>query len=109
MNKTDDFIRYYCTERPNGTIPSKLHMLEDHATDFVEKYKTGFGIYGEEGGESIHTEFNQLRITYCWMQFTSRRLKSMLREHYRRIYSESKAVKLKNNLCIKRKRTLQYS
>ena len=109
MNTTDDFTRYYCTECPNGTIPSKLHMLEDHATDFVEKYKTGFGIYGEEGGESIHNEFNQLRITYCWMQFTSRRLKSMLREHYRRIYSESKAVKFKNKLCIKRKRALQYS
>ena len=84
-------------------------MLEDHATDFVEKCKTGFGLYDEEGGESIHNEFNQIRITYCWMQFTSRRLKSMLREHYRRIYSERKAVKFKNKLCIKRTRALQYS
>ena len=30
-------------------------MLEDHATDFVEKWKTGFGMYGEQGGESIHS------------------------------------------------------
>ena len=53
-NMIDDFMEYYRTEWPNGSIPPKLHMLEDHATDFVEKWKTGFGMYGEQGGESIH-------------------------------------------------------
>ena len=53
-NTIDDFMEYYCTEWPNGSIPPKLHMLEDHATDFVEKWKTGFGMYVEQGGESIH-------------------------------------------------------
>ena len=81
-------------------------MLEDHATDFVEKWKTGFGMYGEQGGESIHNEFNQLKITYCQMQPASRRLESMLQEHYRRIHPESKAVKFKNKFCRKRKTTL---
>ena len=81
-------------------------MLEDHATDFVEKWKTGFGMYGEQGGESIHNEFNKLKITYCRMQPASRRLESMLQEHYRRIYPESKAVKFKNKFSRKRKTTL---
>ena len=102
----DDFMEYYRTEWPNGSIPPKLHMLEDHATDFVEKWKTGFGIYGEQGGESIHNEFNQLKITYCPMQPASRRLESMLQEHYRRIHPESKAVKLKNKFYRKKKTTL---
>ena len=62
-NTIDDFMEYYRTEWPNGSIPPKLHMLEDHATDFVEKWKTGFGMYGEQGGESIHNEFNQLKVT----------------------------------------------
>ena len=57
-------MEYYCTEWPNGSIPPKLHMLEDHATDFVEKWKTGFGMYSEQGGESIHNEFNQFKTTY---------------------------------------------
>ena len=57
-------MEYYCREWPNGSIPPKLHMLEDHATDFVEKRKTGFGMYGEQGGESIHNEFNQFKTTY---------------------------------------------
>ena len=71
-------MEYYRTEWPNGNIPPKLHMLEDHATDFVEKQKTGFGMYGEQGRESIHSEFNQLKITYFRMQPASRRLESML-------------------------------
>ena len=58
----DDFMEYYRTEWPNGSILPKLHMLEDHATDFVERWKTGFGIYGKQGGESIHNEFNQLKL-----------------------------------------------
>ena len=79
-------------------------MLENHAADFVEKWKTGFGMYGEQGGESIHNEFNKLKITYCWMQPASRRLESMLQEHYRRIHPESKAVKFKNKFSRIRKR-----
>ena len=53
-------------------------MLEDHATDFVEKWKTGFGMYGEQGGESIHNEFNQFKTTYCQMQPASKRLDSRI-------------------------------
>ena len=60
----------------------------------------------EQGGESIHHDFNQLKTTYCRMQPASRRLESMLQEHYRRIHPESKAVKLKNKFCRKRKTTL---
>ena len=99
-------MEYYRTEWPNGSIPPRLHILEDHATDFVEKWKTGFGMYGEQGGESIHNEFNQLKTTYCRMQPVSRRPESMLQEHYKRIHPESKVVKLKNKFCRKRKKTL---
>ena len=83
-------------------------MLEDHATDFVEKWKTGFGMYGEQGGESIHNEFNQLKITYCRMQTASRRLQSMLQEHYKSIHPESKAAQFKNKFSRKRKTILQH-
>ena len=38
------------TEWPNGSIPPNVHMLEGHATGFVEKWKTGFSMYGEQGG-----------------------------------------------------------
>ena len=99
-------MEYCCTVWPNGIIPPKLQMLEDHATHFVEKWKTEFAIYGEQGGESIHNGFNELKTTYCRMQPASRRPESMLQEHYKRIHPESKVVKLKNKFCRKRKKTL---
>ena len=99
-------MEYYRTELPNGTIPPKLHMLEDHATDFLEKWKTGFGMYGEQSGESIHNGFNQPKITYCQIQPASRCLESMLQEHYRHIHPESKVIKFKNKFSRKRKTTL---
>ena len=92
-------MEYYCTEWHNGSIHPKLHMLEDHATDFVEKWKTGFSMYGEQGE-------NQFTATYSRMQRASKRLESMLQEHYSRIHPESKAVKLKNKFCRKGKTTL---
>ena len=36
-NTIDDLMQYYRTEWPNGSIPPKLHMPEDDASDFVEK------------------------------------------------------------------------
>ena len=112
----DDFIKYFGTEWPNGTILPKLHMHEHHATDFVENQvwyvKSGrldSVLYREQGGESIHNEFNQLKTTYCQMQPASRRLESMLQEHYRRIHPESKAVKFKNKFSRKRNTTLNHS
>ena len=61
-------------------------MLEDHATDFIETWSTGHGVYGEHGAESIHKVFNLLQRTYCSMKPATRRLHSMLKEHYRLVH-----------------------
>ena len=53
---------------PNGIILSKIYGLENQGANFVEKWKTGFEIYGEQGRDSIHNDFNQLKITYCRIQ-----------------------------------------
>ena len=78
-------------------------MLEDHAADFIETWSTGHGVYGEHGAESIHTVFNLLQRTYCSMQPATRRLQSMLKEHYRLVHPDAKALK---PVIIKRKRNL---
>ena len=99
-------MEYYCTEWPNGSIPPKLHMLEDHATDFVEKWKTGFGMYGEQGGESIHNEFNQFKTTYCQMQPASKRLDSRI--HPSRKQSKVQWLNSKINFVEKGKQPCSY-
>jgi len=56
----DDFMDHFRKNWPSATIPPKLHMLEYHAVEFVEKWGTAFGIYGEQGAETLHNEFNKL-------------------------------------------------
>ena len=102
-NITDDFTEHYRTEWHNGSILPKRRMPEDQATDFVEKWKTGFGIYGEQGaGELIHNEFNPRIITYFRMQPSSRRLQSILQAHP----SRKESCKFKHKFCRKRKSML---
>ena len=85
-NTNDDLMEYYGTEWPNESISPRRHVLEDHATNFVEKWKNSSGM---QDGESIYNEFNQFKITYCWMPSASKRLKMMLQEHYMHIHAES--------------------
>ena len=62
-------------------IPPILHMLEDHAPDFIERSSPGHGVYGEHGAESIHKIFRLLRRTYCSMQQAMIRLQRMLKKN----------------------------
>lgn len=78
---------------PEVTVPPKLHMLEDHVVPFIREWGAGIGIYGEQGGESIHNEFNKLMRTYCTMKPNTRRLLSVLKEHHRRTNPTAKALK----------------
>ena len=73
-------------------------MLEDHAIYFIEKWKIRSGVYDGQGGESIHNEFRQFKITYCLIQPASRGPESA--------HQESKAFKSKINFVEKRKSTL---
>ena len=39
----------YRGEWPTETFPPKMHFLEDHVVPFIQKWKVGFGFYGEQG------------------------------------------------------------
>ena len=58
-----------------------------------ETLSTGHGVYGEHGAESIHKVFNLLQRTYCSIKPATRHLQSMLKEHYRLIHPDAKALK----------------
>ncbi|XP_057298106.1 uncharacterized protein LOC130629028 isoform X2 [Hydractinia symbiolongicarpus] len=64
----ENFMNYYRKTWPDASITPKLHMLENHAIDFVRRWGTAFGFYGEQGAESIHPTFNKLMATYCQMK-----------------------------------------
>ena len=75
-------MEYFRTTFPSQSVTPKLHMLEDHVVDFINKWKFGLGMYGEQGGESIHPEFNRLKKTYASVRPNTARVKVMLEQHH---------------------------
>ena len=92
-NDVNDLPCFFRQHWPNDTIPPELHLLEDHAADFMERWSTGHGIYGEQGAESIHKVFNILRRTYSSIQPASKRLESMMNEHLCLVHPDAKSLK----------------
>ena len=86
MIKAIPYMTYWFTVANTGQRkPShqpNLHMLEDHAADFIERSSSpGHGVYGEHGAQSIHKIFKLLQRTYCSiMQPATIRLHSMLKK-----------------------------
>eukprot|EP00731_Ephydatia_muelleri_P004814 Em0002g990a len=70
-----EFLSYFRTAFPGATIPIKMHMLEDHATEWVRLTHVGFGLLGEQGAESIHAKFNSLGRAYTAIPDRVERLK----------------------------------
>ncbi len=58
-----DFSALYKESFPRANFFPKLHMLEKHVVPWIKKWKVGFGLIGEQGAESIHAYFNQLKRT----------------------------------------------
>ena len=82
------------------SVTPKLHMLEKHLIPFIQKWKTGCGIYGEQGIESLHTVFNKAHRVYQALKPDEKRLESMLRNH---VVGKNEAIKIHSVVGKKRK------
>ena len=86
-------MSFYRSTFPTETITPKLHMLGDHAVPFIKRWGSAFGVYGEQGIETLHAEFNRLNQTYCRMGSSNRRLDCMMKEYMTRVHPEARALK----------------
>lgn len=84
--------REWC-ERLTLIFLPKLHLLEGHAADFMQRCLTGLEISGEQGAEFIHNVFNILRCTYSSIQPASKCLESMMNEHFRLVHPDAMSLK----------------
>ena len=66
---------------PQESIIPKLHILEDHVVEFIRRWKVGFGFYGEQGGESIHQEFNRMIDRYSTIKNPVDRVRYTMNQH----------------------------
>ena len=57
-NDVDDLLCFIRQHWANDTIPPKLHLLENHAADFIERWSTGHGIYGEHREPNLSIKFS---------------------------------------------------
>lgn len=56
-------MAYIRSKFKDTSFPPKLHMLGEHVVEFIRKVHFPLGFFGEQGGESIHHEFEQLAST----------------------------------------------
>jgi hypothetical protein len=76
-----ELMSYFRKTWPNESITPKMHLLESHCADFIRNWGLGLDIYGEQGLESMHAEFNSMNSTFCHMK-GKQRLESILSNHY---------------------------
>ena len=76
------FMTCYRSSFPNASITPKLHLLEDHTLEQLQRFGAGFGLLNEQGGELIHTEFNRIGRVVSGMKDPLQRLVTTVRRHH---------------------------
>ena len=74
---------------PDQSVTPKLHLLEDHALEYIENWGASFGLYGEQGIEELHSTFNKIKLNYISMHLSTKRLEATLKENFMRVNAES--------------------
>ena len=85
-------MNYIRVEFPDESITPKLHLLEDHVLEFISRWKIGLGMYGEQGAESIHPEFNELRKIHCGIPSDIERIKTIFEQHHMKVRPEARSL-----------------
>ncbi|XP_065652982.1 uncharacterized protein LOC124812446 isoform X2 [Hydra vulgaris] len=85
----EDLMQYFRATFPEISVTPKLHMLEHHAVPFLKKWGAGFGYNSEQGGESVHMEFNKLKTVYQSIPCPTMQLKSILKCHHQKTNPEN--------------------
>ena len=77
-----EYMHYYRDVFPEASIKPKLHILEDHMVNFLRNWRVGCGLLGEQGTESIHKVYNQLKVYNSMLIFMSMRTLSLSHQCY---------------------------
>ena len=75
-------VRREIVLRGLGNVTPKLHLLEDHVVEQMAHFQTGLGLYGEQGGEGLHAEFNLLARRHGGVACPVQRLLTITKQHF---------------------------
>lgn len=74
-------LRREIVARKKGNVTPKLHLLEDHVVDQMRHFGAGLALRGEQGGETIHHEWNELDRRFSGVPDNLERLKLVAKAH----------------------------
>ena len=72
-----EFMHYYRDVFPEASITPKLHILEDHMVTFLRNWRVGGNLLREQGAESVHKVYNQLKPFNIMLIFISTKTPSL--------------------------------
>jgi hypothetical protein len=87
------FMDYFRTNWSKQNISPKMHMLEYHTYDFLNKWKTGCGFYGEQGGESAHNGINRMKHRFSNVKNDLDQMRYIMKEHLTQTNPKAQAIK----------------
>ena len=87
-----EFLTFYREAFPGATITPKLHMLEDHVVPWLEKWLVGFGLMGEQGAESMHASFNNMKLQTRYTNNKLEQINRQMTEHFLRVQPANLAL-----------------
>ena len=73
----------------DATTTIKMHLLEDHATQWANATHVGFGLLGEQGAESISRKISSTRPGICTHK---RQSQCIVKEHLLSIEPQIAAI-----------------
>ena len=88
----EGFMAFYRRHFPNATVLPKMHFMEAHVANWLEKWNVGLGFMGEQGAESIHASFNNIERSYLNMPNKVERLFRIVQEHHLRTDPDLQSV-----------------
>ncbi|XP_070550088.1 uncharacterized protein [Ptychodera flava] len=81
----DCLMAFYREQFPNAKVSPKMHILEDHTVPWIQKWGFGCGFHGEQGGEHVHADLNNIRYNVRGLKDDLEITKCVMKEHWTQV------------------------
>ncbi|GFN85156.1 amine oxidase, partial [Plakobranchus ocellatus] len=76
----DEYMKFYRNNVSHNIFP-KLHFLEHHCTQWIDRWGFGMGMHGEQGVELVHSSIKKLEHQALGMRRAEDKLKVIMKSH----------------------------
>lgn len=107
QKRIDEYLAYFRGLFQKTRITIKQHLLEDHIVTWIRQWGFGMALHGEQGGESIHAQVNEMTANARGIVCPLKRTLSVLQDHLTLV---SPTIPAKRPIIVKRsKKSTQSS